>query len=164
MRTTFSRFGSPLAGLLASVLAAGCFDPSPTGPTLDDAQRQLDESRALWDAAALANYDIDYQRVCACLPQFLEPVVLQIRDDTVHAVLELTGGEPIQDPPPNFYLTVDEIFDLLQDAIDGRAERIRAQFDPELGYPFLAQVDYQLAVGADEVEVRVANLQATTAE
>ncbi len=64
-----------------------------------DVQGELDLNRALWDAAAIHDYSISFQRLCLfCSVEFLIPVRITVRGDTINEVTDLDTGAPVQEP------------------------------------------------------------------
>ena len=41
-------------------------------------------------------------------------------------------------------MTVDELFGFIEDGFDQNAAQVRVSYDPELGYPVEAWIDYRL--------------------
>jgi hypothetical protein len=57
-------------------------------------------------------------------------------------VTDLETGDAIPEEWRPFYLTVPELFDFVEDAIDRRAHEIDVRYDPESGYPTHIRIDY----------------------
>lgn len=152
-----------LLGMLALAAGlAGCGD-SPTG-SLGDARQQLEAARQRWQAAALDDYDYAYQYLCRCVIELTEPVRITVRADTVATVTIAETNEPANPDFRRFYLTVDQVFALIEDAIDRQADQIAATFHPDLGYPAVARIDYRVGAAGEEIEIRIAELRAAGAQ
>jgi len=61
--------------------------------------------------------------------------------------------------PP--YDTVDDLFGVVQQAIDTRADRLDVEYDPVLGYPTEIEIDYIRLAADDEFGVAVSKFEAT---
>ena len=48
------------------------------------------------------------------------------------------------------YVTIDELFNTIQEAIDGKASQIIVTYDPEVGYPTEASIDYDARIADEE--------------
>ena len=116
--------------LTALVLLSAC--ASPTTPEND-----LAEYRALWEAQGLRDYTFDVRRVCYC--QFMGDVRVTVQDGVITGVTEL-ASEVAHDP--EFFRTIDGLFDLVQDAYDRDAHEVQVDFDPDRGYPTRIWIDY----------------------
>jgi hypothetical protein len=71
---------------------------------------------------------------------------------SIASVVDVETGEPLD---KSRYRTIDGLFDFLHEAIDRPAASIRSAFDPNLGYPSAAQVDYVAAIADEEMAFRV---------
>ena len=136
-----ARPNRPQAPRVASVLAAilllaslACGDS--TGPEMD----RLSEQRALWEAQGLQNYTYDVQRVCFC--PFREGVRVTVSNGSVAGATDLATGEVLEPSEVQFYLTIDGLFDLVQNAYDRNAHEVQVEFDPSRGYPTRIYIDY----------------------
>ncbi len=111
-------------------------DPgTPPGPTpdvpsddpdhkamLERAHAELDKYRALWEAAGSGDYTFEYTPICFCPRELVQPVTIFVRDGAVESITYVASGEaPADDGFPR-YLSIDGLFDLIQEAID-RAPR-----------------------------------------
>jgi hypothetical protein len=122
--------------MLALQASAGCSDP--LGPE----QEALDANRDRWAAAALADYRYTLREFCFCGPETLRPVVIEVRDGQVASATYEDDGTAVVEPRLGQLRTVDGLFDVVQDAIDRDAHSLDASYDPTLGYPTSAQIDY----------------------
>ncbi|SRR5690606_22207352 len=168
MRTS-SVFRRSLFGLavLAGLLLGACVpqtappempppagQPSPPGPPADSVRAALDAARARWDAAGIVDYAFVYEEVCFCLPEDRGPFAITVRDGAVASATY--QGEPAN--ARRTYPTVDSLFATVEDALDRGAESVRVTFDPVLGYPAEASIDYEAMVADEELGFRVSDL------
>lgn len=138
------------AWLLAALIAAG----SP-GRALALDQLELDANRALWDLQGISNYDFLMQTICFCLPEVTRPGVVSVRSGAITSVID---AETSEERDPGSFLTVDGLFDVLQEALDQEADWILAEFDGASGYPHSIDVDYSLGASDDELSYRARGL------
>jgi hypothetical protein len=153
-----SGFGGRLVLALAAVLglsAAGC---GLTGPSdaLDRERERLNQARAQWRSQGFPDYRYTFQRSCFCAPASLEPAVVTVRGGAVVAVDRVTDGAVLD---PSFYYTVEGLFGLLEEAIDGDAAELRVEYDAALGYPRSAFIDRSAMIADEELGFEVSNLQ-----
>ena len=128
-----------------------------------DLQTDLDENKALWDGAAITDYSIRFQRLCVICPiDFLIPVRITVRGDTVDAVTDLDSGAPVAGITEGTFLTIDDLFLIIQDAIDQNASEIDARYDAVLGYPTDIDIDFSRSVFNDEAQFEIRELQELT--
>ena len=116
--------------LTALILLSAC--ASPTTPEND-----LAEYRALWEAQRLTDYTFDVVKNCFCWPG--ADVRVTVKGGVISGVTEL-ASEVAHDP--EFFRTIDGLFDLVQDAYDRDAHEVQVDFDPDRGYPTRIWIDY----------------------
>jgi hypothetical protein len=136
--------------LLPAVAGCVIFSSRP------DPQTELDEHRALWDAAGVADYRMRFQRLCLfCDVQFLTPVRITVVADTIDQITDAETGELVEETVDGAFLTIDEIFDVIQGAIDDDAVEIDVRYDKQLGYPTDVQIDLSRALINDDAQFEV---------
>ena len=112
-------------------------------------QADLLQHLGRWMRLGVADYTYTGVYLCACPPEYRAIVHVTVRDGRIAGV---TPEDPAVGsiPEPERYL-VENVFDLLQDAVTRNADRISVDYHERAGYPetFLITYDYQ-ATG-DEV-------------
>ncbi len=139
--------------IFVTPLLAGCviFESRSTNLLAD-----LADNRALWEAAGLTDYTMQFQRQCLFCPvELITPVELTVRDDVIEAVFDLELQEPRTEWPDGAYLTVTELFDSVQDAIDQEAAEIKIRYDGTLGYPAEINIDFNRRFVDDDIDLLV---------
>jgi hypothetical protein len=133
--------------LAFTILVAACGFLEP-----DDPREDLSDARALWAAQAITRHEFRFARSCECLPEETRLYRIRVTDGAVVEVRDAATGNPA----PSSYAapTVEELFALVQDAVDRGAARIEAQYDSVLGYPTRISVDYDLQVADEELMLR----------
>ncbi len=117
----------------------------------EELQTRLDDARALWASAAPANYSYRFNWQCFCIQDFTALVTVAVEDGRVTSVIRVEDGEPVSDQFRDDFVTVDELFDRIQDAIDRSAASIRAEFDPDTGLPTEVFIDSDVRIADEEI-------------
>lgn len=127
-----------LAAAATSLLAvsAGCDDG--VGPASEHWSRNL----AKWEAAGPTDYDYEYQRTCFCPPELTRAVRLEVRDGEVVAASFLDTEEAVPDTALARYPAIEDLFEEVRQAIEGSADSVFVAYDPKLGYPTEAFIDF----------------------
>ena len=94
-----------------------------------------------------------------CPIDFLIPVRITVRGDTVDAVTDLDSGAPVAGITEGTFLTIDELFDLIQGAITQRASDIAVRYDAVLGYPTDIDIDFSRSFRNDEALFEIREFQ-----
>lgn len=116
-----------LAPVVLLSVFAGCSDS--TGPF------SLAVNRARWEKQNLHEYLYTARKECYC-PNSGEDVYVLVLADTVFSAS--TVGTGVELPRDGWY-TVDQLFALAQHSSD-HYDKVRVEFDPELGYPNLVEL------------------------
>ena len=132
-------------------------EPTPADPTTPDteddvgdvealreAQMELNRHRALWTSSRSSDYSFVLAPMCFCPQDLLDPVTVRVKDGVVAAVTYVESGKAPEHDGYGRYVTIDELFDIIQEAIDGKASQITATYDPEFGYPRDVRIDYEV--------------------
>ena len=64
---------------------------------------------------------------------------------------DLATGEVLDPNEVQLYLTIDGLFDLIQDAYDRNAHEVQVEFDPSRGYPTRIYIDYSEMIADEEL-------------
>lgn len=150
-----------LLGVFAAVLLAACgssangAEPSPT-PTqiadpnsLADPQDALDAARALWAANGSGDYNMTFSWQCFCVVDYVQRVDLEVRNGSVEDGTVTDGGAALTSEQLAEYSSVEQLFDLIQDAIDDGAAEIRTSYDAA-GYPAEVWIDFSRRIADEE--------------
>ena len=117
---------------------------------LEKAQRELDKNRQIWESQGLSDYHMAFRWFCFCVPEYVAPVEISVRDGNIAGVVFSETGESVEPSNIDRYRTLGGLFDLIQAAIDQNAFSISVEYDPELGYPAGVSIDYQKLVIDEE--------------
>ena len=120
--------------LVAPVVA--CSDP------LSPEQSELEQNLGLWQEVGPANYRYTFQRLCFCGE--VRPVEIEVRAGAIVSVTIIETSEQLDASLFERYETVDDLFAVVQDALDRDAERLEVTYHPTLGYPTDIDVDYMV--------------------
>lgn len=128
--------------------------------------QKLAQARTQWDSKNVASYSYIVELECFCAPASeLEPVLVTVRNGAV-ASLEYWDENPAKRTPAPAaifgpYDTVEELFDLVEDAIDRDADMLQVGYDPEYGFPQIINVDYQ-AGGSEQKLLFITEFEPST--
>ena len=122
----------------------------------DSFQRQnLQQARTRWDTKDVASYTYILELQCFCAPASeLKPVLVTVNNGAVVS-LQYWNENPNNRPPAPAaifgpYDTVEELFALVDDAIDRDADVLQVGYNSEYGFPEAVNVDYE-AGGSEQL-------------
>ena len=133
-------FGILLVGLL---FALGCSSESDggTGPNQVSRQVKLTAARARWEGAGIDDYVWTVRRGCFCHVDFNRPALIRVENGIKTSVTDIQTGEPVDESSWQFYPTVEELFGVIQAAIDRGAYQLDTSYHSGLGYPHEVYID-----------------------
>lgn len=123
--------------------------PASSGPAVPVPDR-VDEAREQWAAAGPAAYQLTLHRSCFCPPEYRGPFMVTVRDGDVETVRY--EGQTVDAARG---MSVESLFDLIEDAYARGAERVDAEFDPTWGYPTRLYIDYEAQMADEEIGYEV---------
>ncbi len=139
-----------ISAILPLLLLAGC---AILGE--DDDPSEVAQQRRQWERLGFDAYEYDLTIFCFC--PHVDPVRVQVRADTVFSVTLVETGAPVEDP---FRArTIDELFDVIEDAVAQEANQLDVEYDEAFGYPSRIYVDYRINVIDEEVTFVAENLR-----
>lgn len=140
--------------MVVVALCASC--GGPTGPT--EEQAQLSENRERFRATVGNSYRYDYQNVCFCGPDTRREVVVTVVNGVRTSVSAIDGTSI---PRENWvdYLTVEEVFDAIAQALAEEAASVRVTYDDALGYPRDVFIDFDERIADEERGFSIENLE-----
>lgn len=90
-----------------------------------------------WSADRADDYRFAFQRECFCVPEAVEPVVIEVRDGAVVSVRSRRTGKLMPDSESVAWLTIPDLLAEAEDARDS-GEKVDIDYHPS-GYP--AQIE-----------------------
>lgn len=145
---------------ISSLLALGVLLTACAGPGKDaEPVNSLPEALLVWQAQAVAGYEVTIEQTCFCPPDLLQPMRVTVREGKV---IDIEGLEqPLNHPDilDERRLTIEGLFDLIEQA-RGSADKLVVEYDPHYGFPVSLEVDYSPFIADDEFSYRLTDFQA----
>ena len=134
----------------AMLLLVGCNSDSDN--TLED----LNANRAKWESANIDNYQFDYSISCFCLEDATRPRLVVVNANQVESQTIIENSVAL--PQDTFSSqTIAGLFNRIA-LEESRAESLKVEYHPELGYPTRIQVDGNSQTADDEYTIEVSNV------
>ena len=115
---------------------SGIVNPDPLpAQQLNGLRRELAENRSKWDSASWKDYDFRYSQYCYPCTVVL---VVKVRDGVISELRDPFTGELVTNRRAG---TIDSIFVRLQAILDYGPSKYVVEYDAELGYPRIGDVD-----------------------
>lgn len=150
--TNSLRFVRAAAVLCVAGSLAGC---DATGPDPGEQLRsQLRAQEALWAEHGSANYSVQIQRRCVCEAGAYDVEIEVVGGEVVSGV-HMESGEALTAAELAEQLTLPDLFDVLDDAIDRRALGVNVSYNSAFGYIQYLRIDFDQTTATDDVEYLV---------
>lgn len=133
--------------ILLTLLLAGAACEAPTAPGERDS---LASARARWSATSSPSYSYKVNRACECVLGG-RLIAVTVNNGSVVSAAYVDSRSAVEQALLTYVLTVPDLFDLIQDALDRRAVYLAVTYDPTFGYPTHIEVDYSANTVDDEV-------------
>ncbi len=140
-----------ISAILPLLLLAGCAIFGENGDDLSEVAQQ----RRQWERLGIDAYEYDLTIFCFCA--HVDPVRVQVRADTVFSAILVETGVPVEE---SFRArTINELFDIIEDAVAQEADQLDVEYDEAFGYPSRIYVDYRITVLDEEITFVAENLR-----
>jgi uncharacterized protein DUF6174 len=137
------------ATLLVLVLAgSACSGNAIMGP--------LEDARALWASEGGSTYSFELRPLCFC--GFTGNARVTVENGVVTSVFDLEEERFLEGQQAQLYVTVEALFDILEDAESRDAFSIEVQYDPAMGFPTDFFIDYSQNTADEELGYQASNL------
>jgi uncharacterized protein DUF6174 len=131
----------------------GIPQPAPTAGTPSDSS--LAANRARWSATGIQSYRYRFRWGCFCVSQYVREVEITVVRGTIVSVVDVATGQRLGAQAAAQYRTIEGLFDFVREAMNYPADRISVAFDPWLGCPVDANVDYVAGMADEEMAFHV---------
>lgn len=134
---------------LSCILAAAACDV--TGPDVRaQLQAQLDAQQASWAENGTSTYTMRIERHCECADQY--DTELEVVTGEIVSGIHAFSGDPLTQEELDAQLALEDLFAVVQDALDRRVLAVSVQYNQDFGYVQRLFVDYDARTVSDDVE------------
>lgn len=151
--------------LRTSILALALAVPAITGCGIFDADEwedrrdALERSRDRWRYLLVETYRYTLSMSCECIGGVTGPVVIEASEEQITSITPLREDVEVPEEQWAAFLTVYDMFELIESAIEQRAHRFDVQYDSVLGHPVTISLDLREQYVDDEVLIQVTDLE-----
>jgi hypothetical protein len=136
---------------------------SATLPTEAEKTRQLAQTRNalqryqhLWQQQQITDYQFQLTRRCMmCQAEYAHTVLIDVRNGRATLMISVTRKQKITGGYVEQENTVEKLFTIIHEAIEGQADRIVVDYEPILSYPTFIRIDRNQATFDDEIEYSI---------
>jgi uncharacterized protein DUF6174 len=121
----------------------------------------LAAARKQWVSHLPASYSFTWQQGCECIGDMTRPMRISVTAGQLTNAVFVDDQAAVGEQVRRYLLTIDGVFDKIQDAIDQDAAEVTIEYDPALGYPRSVFVDYSTKVADEELSLQISDFAAT---
>lgn len=158
MRSKFAVTGKPLTrGELLSRIQwlitsiQGSIEPTQPEVDLDQAQKDLNIARTLWDAKKLTTYSLVQTRSCFCPTEYTRAMMYHVINGMINTWSLVYADDGKQVTIETQLNTVNQAFDMIQEAIDAKVANVTVSYDSIYGYPTSITIDRDFMIADEEM-------------
>ncbi len=116
---------------------------------------EYQRNRDAWNDAGLQTYSYQLFVSCFC-PIGPSPAVVSVDNGTITSVVWAdTTGSGGRDPDSLYGLTIDDLFDVVANAIEVEADELLVEYDADRNFPATISIDFYFNAIDDEVSYTV---------
>jgi hypothetical protein len=117
---------------------------------IEPARKVSSEQEVIWPVSPAQSYIIDQRRECFC-PGPYGFVRLTVIDNRIVEGVNLESDSSLTEEELQGYMTIDELFELVEKAKQGPAAELRVKYDSTFGYPCKVSIDWNSEVMDEEI-------------
>lgn len=103
-------------------------------------EHDLERARDRWYATSVYEYEVTVDRRCQCT--YTGPIRMLVRGGVPVAAVDRYSGAPVSLSVLRYYPSVEELFDLIDDALFGSTSDVDVSYDHSYGFPRVTYIDY----------------------
>ncbi len=125
----------------------------------EEERRALEENRSKWNKAGISAYAFQFQRICFCLDELTRKVTLIVNNNWIQSYRYTSDDTEVDTPYKQYFLSIDQLFTLIEDAMARGVFTLDVSYDPDLGFPTSISIDEIPCAVDDEFAITAAGLQ-----
>jgi len=124
-------------------------------------QTEIERNQGKWQDANISHYRYNLHLSCFCVFNENMPLIIEVQDGQVVS-MEFHNGKEIDSTNGELfekYATIDRIFAELGADLNGAADKVTVEYDPTLGFPAKADIDFVEQAIDDELYLTISNFE-----
>lgn len=147
--------------MILSLPACSLFDDKDS----DSPNSNYRENYEQWQTTDFAEYNFIVDRSCFC-GGGPYPAQIFVKADTISLVVDPDSQEPVSiDSTQTYaaiYPTVEDLFDLVEDAIEKDADHLEVMYDNFNGFPWFIDIDYSKEIADEEIRYEITSFSGSS--
>jgi hypothetical protein len=144
--------------ILAAILLVGLVGAGCDSVTESPEQSQLESALTTWDDQGITSYSFTWRQGCECTPEWTQPIRVKVVNDVIVEAVSVETQQPVSAELRAHLLTINGVFDKIQDAVASNAFAVNVQYDSSSGAPLSIAVDYEEYTADEELSLQISEL------
>ncbi|MFM2318118.1 MAG: hypothetical protein RLZZ215_739 [Pseudomonadota bacterium] len=111
----------------------------------------LEAAEALWKQKRPAHYAYQLQPSCFCPPEYTQPIAIRVLQGKIQQAELVSSQKPLPPERQADAKTIEELFQLIRDAINRPAASVNISYDPQYGFPSTISIDLDRMIADEEL-------------
>lgn len=142
-----------------ALLAVTACTGGGSSPNQTPEELALEGARATFETNMSSDsYSFHWRESCECTNEATDEMLITVTNGVISDAIYVATEQPVPANIRSHLLTIEGVFDKIQDAIDDNAFMIHVEYDTELGYPRSVAVDYDQHVADEELSLVISNV------
>ena len=120
-------------------------------------QQSVEMQYRLWSEMA-QNYKFSFQQLCFCLPDYIRPMRITVRDNHIVKVIFEDNQSEVPSEIVTDLKTIDDIFQTIINAESLPAHSVNIEYDQNKYFPLKVDIDFDNRLADDELHWQLSNL------
>lgn len=123
----------------------------------------LNENRQKFNDTGFVLYDFQLERSAFTLPEFLRPIVTTVTGDGTTSSRFADDGQAVPDGYPFANQSINDVFNIIEEAINNGAHEVNVTYDEQFGYPTSVSIDYNELIADEELFLNISQFNGALA-
>lgn len=119
-------------------------------------EQELAEAREQWSRQP-RSYELTWQQDCFCSIDMVRPIRIRVVEGQITSATFVDDRVDVPESIRDTLVTVDGVFDRIEDAIDDGAAQIDVEYDATWGYPASLYIDYSRRTADEELAMQLSD-------
>lgn len=121
----------------------------------------FEANKEKWQKSGIDDYSYTFQRSCFCTRDMTREVLTQVKNgEAIHSKFK-DSGLPLPDELSFNTLSINDLFNTIENALDKHVEVIKVDYDDKTGQPTSIHIDGKTGMTDDEFSLIAKNLSST---
>lgn len=110
-----------------------------------------------WSARS-QSYEVSFQQLCFCMPDYVRPMRLSVHDNVIMAAQYEDDQSSVAAAIIADLMTIDAMYQTILNAEARPAHSVKVEYHPQLAFPTRVDIDFDQRMADDEIHWQLSHL------